>query len=242
MGLLGRISFLIRSKLNALLNRASDPGAELDYSYEQLRDELQKVTRGIADVTTQKKRLEIHRRRLRENVEKHDGQAREALQQGREDLARRALEKKQANVTQITELSGQIDSLQATQDSLVGKRAELSSQIEQFRTRKESMKARYEAAEASARVAEAFTGVGDTMEDVSRSLERAAERTEQMEARAAALEELEETGALESVLDEGDSIDAELDRLSNERAVEYELETLRAELEGDEERTAEPAD
>jgi phage shock protein A len=80
------------------------------------------------------------------------------------------------------------------------------------------------------------------MEDVSRSLERATERTEQMEARAAALEELEESGALESVLDEGDSIDAELDRLSNERAVEYELESLRAELAGDEERTAEPAD
>lgn len=241
MSLFGRFIFAIRAKLNALLNRTADPSAELDYSYEQLRDELQEVTRGIADVTTQKKRLEIHRRRLRENVEKHDGQAREALNQGRDDLARRALEKKQAHVAQITDLSDQIEALQETQDQLVGKRAELSSQIEQFRTRKESMKARYEAAEASARVAEAFTGVGDTMADVQRSLERATERTERMEARAAALEELEETGALESVLEEGDSIDQELERLSNEKAVENELATLRAEM-GDEERTAETAD
>ncbi|WP_324759856.1 PspA/IM30 family protein [Haloarcula sp. GH36] len=230
MGLIGRFLFVVRSKLNALLNRAGDPSAELDYSYEQLRDQLQDVTRGIADVTTQKKRLEIHRRRLRENVEKYDGQAREAMRQEREDLARRALEKKQAHVSEIADLTDQIDELQGTQDRLVGKRAELSSQIEQFRTHKETVKARYEAAEASARVSEAFTGVGDTMADVSRSIERATERTERMEARAAALEELEETGQLESVLDDGDDIDRELDRVSTERAVDYELESLRAEL------------
>jgi len=237
MSLLGRLAFTIRSKLSALLNRASDPASELDYSYEQLRDELQNVTRGIADVTTQKKRLEIHRRRLRENVEKYDGQAREAMRQDREDLARRALEKKQAHVSQITELSDQITNLQETQDRLVGKRAELSSQIEQFRTHKETVKARYEAAEASARVSEAFTGVGDTMDDVGRAMERATERTERMEARAAALEELEETGQLENVLDEGDDIDRELNRLSTERSVENELDTLRAEMAGEEPAT-----
>jgi len=241
MSLLGRLAFTIRAKLSALLDRASDPASELDYSYEQLRDELQTVTRGIADVTTQKKRLEIHRRRLRENVEKYDGQAREAMRQNREDLARRALEKKQAHVSQITELSEQITSLQETQDRLVGKRAELSSQIEQFRTHKETVKARYEAAEASARVSEAFTGVGDAMEDVGRAMERATERTERMEARAEALEELEETGQLENVLDEGDEIDRELNRLSTERSVENELDTLRAEVEG-KERASEAAD
>jgi len=240
MSLLGRLAFGIRAKLSALLNRSADPSAELDYSYERLRDELQNVTRGIADVTTQKKRLEIHQRRLRENVEKYDGQAREAMRQDREDLARRALEKKQAHVSQITELTGQIGNLQETQDGLVAKRAELSSQIEQFRTHKETVKARYEAAEASARVSEAFTGVGETMDDVGRAIERATERTERMEARAEALEELEETGALENVLAEGDDIDRELDRLSTERSVEYELETLRSELEG--ERATETAD
>ena len=240
MSLLGRISFFVRSKLNALLNRASDPSADLDYSYEQLRDELQNVTRGIADVTTQKKRLEIHQRRLRENVEKYDGQAREAMRQDREDLARRALEKKQTHTSQIAELTDQIASLQETQDRLVGKRAELSSQIEQFRTHKETVKARYEAAQASARVSEAFTGVGDTMGDVSRSIERATERTERMEARAAALEELEESGQLENVLDDGDDIDRELDRLSSEKSVEYELESLRAEMESG--KQAETAD
>jgi len=240
MSLFGRIAFAIRSKLSALVNRASDPSSELDYSYEQLRDELQTVTRGVADVTTQKKRLEIHRRRLRENVERYDGQARTAMEQDREDLARRALEKKQAHVAQITELSDQIATLQTTQDQLVGKRAELASQIAQFRTHKETVKARYEAAEASARVSEAMTGVGETMGNVGHALERATERTERMEARAAALEELEQTGQLETVLDEGDDIDRELDRLSTERSVEAELDTLRSQV-GSDERVREPA-
>ncbi len=126
MSLLRRFAFAIRAKLNALLNRTSDPTAELDYSYEQMRDELQDVTRGIADVTTQKKRLEIQNP-VRTNVEKHNEQARQAVRQDRDDLAKRALEKKQAKMNQIEDLESQIANLQETQDNLVGKRAELSS-------------------------------------------------------------------------------------------------------------------
>ena len=85
MGILSRASYVIRSKINAVLNRAEDPSETLDYSYERLRDELQDVKKGIADLTTQKKRLEIQKRRLEENVEKHNEQARQAVGQDRED-------------------------------------------------------------------------------------------------------------------------------------------------------------
>jgi phage shock protein A len=89
MGVLSRLSYLVRSKVNAVLNRAEDPHDTLDYSYEQMRDELQEVKQGIADLTTQKKRLEMQKERLEENVEKHNEQARQAVDQDREDLARR---------------------------------------------------------------------------------------------------------------------------------------------------------
>ena len=161
MGILSRASYVIRSKLNALISSAEDPSEQLDYSYEQMRDELQNVKRGIADLTTQKKRLEIQKRRLEENVEKHNDQARQAVSQDREDLARKALEKKKQKMQQIEELEAQIVDLQNTQDNLVEKKDELQSQIERFRTEKETMKARYEAAEASAKVSEAMTGAGD---------------------------------------------------------------------------------
>jgi len=126
MSLLGGLAFTVRSKLSALISRASDPATALDYSYEQLRDELQDVTRAVADVMAQRRRLEIHRRRLRENVETYDAQARAAMRQDRDELARRAIEKKQTHVSQITEVSEQISNLQGTQDRLVGTRAELA--------------------------------------------------------------------------------------------------------------------
>lgn len=230
VSLLARLSFAVRSWLNALLNRVADPAAELDYSYEQLRDELQEVNRGIADLTTQKKRLELHRERLRANVEKHDGQVREAIRQDRDDLARRALEKKHATTDQLADLDEQIERLQATQNHLVERQVTLRGRVEGFRTQKETLKARHDAAQASARVAEAFTGVGDRMGDIERAVERANDRTEQMEARAAALEELEETGVLDDILAEGDEIDRELERRSVEHRVEQELDELKTRL------------
>jgi len=236
-----RFAFVVRSWLNALLNRVEDPTAQLDYSYEQLRDELQEINRGIADLTTQKKRLEMHRERLRAAVEKHDEQVQEALRQERDDLARRALEKKHATADQISGLDEQIDRLQATQDQLVQRQIALRGRIEGFRTHKETLKARHGAAEASARVAEAFTGVGGDMEDVNRAIERATDRTEQMEARAAALEELEESGALDDVLAEGDEIDRELDRRSTAQRVDRELDQLKRQL-GEETESASSID
>src|SRR6056297_788857 len=134
MGILSRASYVIRSKFNALLNRAEDPTQTLDYSYEQLRDELQDVKQGVADLTTQKKRLEIQKRRLDQNVEKHNEQARQAVKQDRDDLARRALEKKKQKMNQIEDLETQIAQLQNTQDDLVEKKDTLQRRIEEFRT------------------------------------------------------------------------------------------------------------
>ncbi len=230
MGILSRASYVVRSKINTLLNRAEDPSETLDYSYEQMRDELQEVKQGIADLTTQKKRLEMQKRNLEDNVEKHNEQAREAVEQDREDLARKALEKKKSKMSQIEELDGQIQELQNTQDQLVEKKNKLQSRIEEFKTKKETMKARYEAAEASNRVTEAMSGVGDEMNDVGRAIDRAEERTEEMEARSEAMDELQATGTFDDALSDGDEIDQELQQGRADREVETELETLKSDM------------
>ncbi len=233
MGILSRASYVLRSKFNALLNRAEDPRETLDYSYEQLRDQLQNVRQGIAELTTQKKRLEIQQRRLEENVSKHNDQAREAIRQDREDLARRALEKKHQKMGQIEELEAQIADLESKQDDLLEKKDDLKGRIQSFRTRKETMKARYEAAEASTRVSEAMTGAGEEMSEIDRTIERAAERTRDMEARSAALDELQERGALTG-MEGGDELDRELEALHIESTVEGELETIKEEMDVEE--------
>src|SRR5688572_18604284 len=93
-GVMKRMGMIFRAKANKALDRAEDPRETLDYSYQKQLELLQKVRRGVADVATSRKRLELQAAKLEGSVEKLDGQARMALQQNREDLARVALERK----------------------------------------------------------------------------------------------------------------------------------------------------
>src|SRR5712692_3017767 len=152
MGLLSRAGQIVRAKFSALLNRAENPQETLDYSYEKQLESLQNVKRGIADVVTAKKRLEIQTQQLEQNVVKLDGQARQALGAGREDLARQALERKSGAQQQLQDLDTQVKQLQDQQEKLVANEKQLEARIEQFRSQKEVIKAQYSARSEERRV------------------------------------------------------------------------------------------
>lgn len=230
MGLMDRFSMIVRSKASKMLDKAEDPRETLDYSYEKQLEMLQNVRRGVADVATSKKRLELQAAKLEQSVAKLDGQARTALQQGREDLARVALERKKGIQLQLQSLDEQRAQLQAEQDKLVVAEQRLTAKVEAFRTRKETIKAQYTAAEAQSKIGEALTGVSEDMADVGMAVERAENKIETMRARAGAIDELIESGALEDVTERGDSIDRELEQLTIAGGVEDELAKLKAEL------------
>jgi phage shock protein A len=229
-GLMSRASLIVKSKLSKLLERAEDPGETLDYSYEKQLELLQNVKRGIADVTTAKKRLELQTTQLEQSVVKLEKQAREALGAGREDLARQALERKAAVQAQLQDLDRQVQGLQAQQEKLIGSEKQLAAKVEAFRTQKETIKAQYSAAEAQVRIGEAATGIGEQMADTGLAIQRAKDKTEQMTARAAAIEELTEAGALEDLTSSGDALDRELGQLQQSSQVDRELEAMRAEV------------
>src|SRR2546429_5507524 len=92
-GLMSRTALVIKAKYSKLLNRAENPTETLDYSYEQMLEQLQNVKRGVADVVTAKKRLELQQQKLEQNGVKLETQARQAVAANREDLARQALER-----------------------------------------------------------------------------------------------------------------------------------------------------
>jgi phage shock protein A len=137
MGLLSRTAEIIKAKWNSLLNRAENPQETLDYSYEKQLQSLQNVKRGVADVVTAKKRLEIQTTQLEQSVVKLDTQARQAVAAGREDLARQALERKSGLQQQLQDLDGQVKQLQDQQEKLVANEKQLEAKIEQFRSQKE---------------------------------------------------------------------------------------------------------
>ena len=165
-GLMSRFTTLFKVKANKALDKAEDPGETLDYSYQKQLESLQKVKRGVADVVTAKKRLQLQTAKLEESVVKLDGQAKQALGANREDLARTALERKALIQGQLQGLDQQIAALEAQQQSLIEQEQRLSTKVESFRTQKEVVKAQYSAAEASVRIGEATTGLSEEMSDV----------------------------------------------------------------------------
>jgi phage shock protein A len=232
-GLGGRMSTVIKAKISRLLDRAEDPAETLDYGYNKQVEMLQNVKKGIADVVTAKKRLQMQSGKLEQQVVKLDTQARQALAQGNEELARTALERKTLAQTELQTLDTQVKELEAQQEHLTANEQKLRQKIEQFRTKKEVIKAQYSAAEAQVRIGEAASGVGEEMADLGLAMQRAEDKTEQMRARAGAVEELEAAGAFDDITQLGggeDDIDRQLRELTSGAQVDDELAKMKAEL------------
>ncbi|MFJ6486494.1 MULTISPECIES: PspA/IM30 family protein [unclassified Streptomyces] len=227
-----RIAGLFRVKASKALDEAEDPREVLDYSYEQQREMLQRVRRGVADVATSRKRVELQAGQLRQSAEKLQGQAEQALAAGREDLAREALTRCTAVAAQITDLEGRQASLKDQEEKLTLAAQRLAAKVDAFRTRKETIKASYTAAEAQTSITEAVTGIGEEMGDVGLAMQRAQDKTEQLQARAGALDELIASGVLEdATLSTGrDDIRTELERVTAGQDVEIELARMKAQL------------
>ena len=225
-----RISLIFRSKANKALDRAEDPRETLDYSYQRQLDLLAKVRRGVADVATSRKRVELQVNQLQAQAAKLQEQAEKAISMDREDLAREALTRKSGLNGQIADLQAQHAQLQGEEEKLTLAQQRLQAKVEAFRTRKETIKATYTAAEAQTKINEAMSGIGEEMGDVGLAIQRAEDKTAQMQARAGAIDELIASGALDDVsqVGRGDDIARELETMSSQADVEAELARLKA--------------
>lgn len=232
-GLSRRLSLIFKAKANKALDRAEDPRETLDYSYQKQLELLQKVRRGVADVATSRKRLELQMQQLQQQGDKLQGQAQQALTAGREDLAREALTRRSGLQAQLGDLQAQHAQLDQEEQKLTTASQRLQAKVESFRTRKETIKATYTAAEAQTKIGEAFSGISEEMSDVGLAMQRAEDKTATMQARAGAIDELLASGALDDFSGTAkDDIQAELDRLGSSSDVELELARMKGELPG----------
>lgn len=231
MSLITRIKTSIASKINKLLDSFEDPRETLNYSYEKQLDLLTEVRKGITSIVTAKKQLEHQRDNLKESVTTLDEQAKEALKQGNEPLARIALERKTKTKEDIVSLEKQIKDLEGKQTKLIDTERQLDIKIGEFRAKKETIKAQYSAAEAEAKIKESLTGIGDDIGNVGDAVRRAEDKTEIMKARGEAIGELVDAGVLDDSLGVGgDAIDKELSKMRNKGKVDTELEELKKEI------------
>ena len=233
MSIMRRMSDLFQQKANKVLDRAEDPVDALDLSYQKQLEALQQVKRSVAEVLTSEKRLEMQAAQLQQTQTKSQDQAKLALQQGREDLARRALTRAQQAQAQADGMQAQIQQLKDQEQKLEVTAQKLTAKVESFRTQRETIKAQYSAAKASTQIGEAVTGLSEQMTDVNLMMERAQDKTQQMQARSAAIDSLVDSGTLDTIgISSGDDIDRQLQGQLTDSQVDAQLAAMKQEVLG----------
>lgn len=226
--ILSRFKAIFQAQANAVADQMEDPKASLDYSLTKLEENRRQITRSLIDVRAAQRRLERQRDDFTAAAAKHAEQARSAVDAERDDLARTALERKQAAEARVEELSRNIANLDRQIENLTQSQQNLGRKIETFRSRKEELKALHDSAQAQIQVREALSGVSEDLADVGNTIHRAEARIQEMQSRADAIDDLVAEGVLDDVLEpEQDDLDRELVRIGRKQAVDAELAHLK---------------
>jgi phage shock protein A len=230
MSLFQRAHDIVAAKTNKALDAAEKPDEMLDLSYDQMLEQITRIRRALVDIAASRKQIELQETQLQHSVDHLQDQAKAALAQGREDLAREALSRKAAAQAQIDGMEPQHQQLTEEEQKLETALAELQQKVNTFRTQKEVLKAQYTAASAMSSVDESVAGISTSVSDSGAALARAQDKIDTMQARAGALDELLQSGVLEDVGGGGDDIQKELDEVTSASDVDRELAALKAEL------------
>jgi phage shock protein A len=232
VGLFGRLSGKIKAGLNAALAPAADPRQTYLNAYQKQRLLLSQVEGALDQVVASKKRLQDKTQEVRAKLPALQDQARDALKAGREDMARIALQRRQVAIMELKTLEEQVVGVEKEEASLSMIEQRLATQVEAFAARQDVIMARYSAAEAQVRINEAVTGVSQEFAELAAALEQAEEKTQNMQARASAIDRLVQEGVLDAgtMTDSLATMDAHLELAGVNEAVDEQLAALAQEV------------
>ena len=231
MSLFQRAHEIVQAKANKALDAAEQPDEMLDLSYEQMLDRITQVRRALVDITAARKQIELQEQQLQHSMDHLQEQAKEALAQGNEDLAKEALSRRAAAQTQIDGMEPQRQQLTEQEQKMEQTLATLQKRVNDFRSQKEVLKAQYTAARAESAVNADVAGISSDLGDSGEALQRAQDKIANMQARAQATDELLQSGVLEDVGGgDTDEIQAELDQAGTAADVDKQLAALKAEI------------
>jgi phage shock protein A len=230
MTLFQRAHDILQAKANKALDAAEKPDEMLDLSYEQMLDQITQVRRGLVSIAASRKQIELQEQQFQQSADHLQDQARAALSQGKDDLAKEALSRKAAAQAQIDAMESQHQQLTEQEQKLEQTLVSLQQRVNNFRTQKEVLKAQYAAAQAESSVGESAAGISQTLGDPGTEIQRAQDKIAVMQARAGAVDELLQSGVLEDVGGDTDDIQKELDEAGSAAEVDKELAALKAEI------------
>ncbi len=217
MGLLDRLSRLVRANLNAFVSDAEDPIKILDQSVADMQEDLVKLRQAVAIAIASQKRLENQANQAREQIQNWLSRAELALKKGEEDLAREALSRKKTFQETFESLTNQFQSQNGQVEKLKKSLLLLERKIAEARTKKDMLKARAQAAKAQQKIQSAVGDLGG--KSAMAAFERMEDKVEALEASGQAALELA-----------GEDIESKFAALEGGDDIEKELETLRSQL------------
>ena len=225
-----RFTLRLNARFSRVLDRAEDPVEILDYTYERQAEQLYGLRRDVTNLVTAKKRVVHQRDRRQDQFLRLDAGARKALELGREDLARQALERKRRVGQELVDLTQLVSELEREQAQMVARGREARSRVERFRSYKELVKAQYVAAKAQLAISDAVAGLSSQLREAGSRIQRMTEQAEEMNLQAEVIEELEAAGTLAAIGTGEDDIDRQLRELSAGGSIDAQIERMKVEL------------
>lgn len=230
---MGRLGIIIRAIWSKMLGRQEDKHYNeiLDLSYEQMQQKVVQVGQGLASVAQSKHRILQLVKSNRAEAQKYEGAAVKFLGAGDEEQARQSLDAKAYVDQELASLQTDLSEVDARQEELSATKKDLDRLLRQFAAQKEALKGRHAAAKATAEIAETMTGISESAMNVGQTVGRMRERTDQLEARAAGIQELMSSGALENMFTPGQTtLDRSVSEIERKSAVDADLDRLRKQL------------
>jgi phage shock protein A len=218
MGIFKRLRDLTMASINDLLDKAEDPVKMLNQFLRDMEEDIVEAETAVAKQIAIEKKFQQQYQEAEEMVRKREEQAMKALEQGNEDLARRALEDKKEHQARFEEMKRQYDLAKANADKLRDQLTEMKDEFNKMKSKREVLVARAEAAKAQKQINQAMSGFG--VDNAAKGFSRMEEKVLQLEAEAQASGEL--AGKR--------SLDDELEQLDKSGGVEDELAALKAKL------------
>src|SRR5580704_7319112 len=180
MGIFQRAHDIAQAKANKALDAAEKP--------DEMLEQITQVRKALGDIAGSRKSIELQEQQFQHTIDHLQDQAKAALGQGREDLAKEALSRKAAAQQQIDQMEPQRTQLIDEESKLTKTLDVLQKRVNDFRTQKETLKAQYTAAKAVTSVNESTAGISKSLNDSGADLKRAQDKISTMQARSGALD------------------------------------------------------
>jgi phage shock protein A len=219
MGLLDRISRVVRANLNDVVSKAEDPEKILEQALIDMQEDLVQLRQAVASAIATQKRVEQQYNAAQTEANNWQQRAQLAIQKGDENLAREALVRKKSHQDTATALKTQLDQQSSQVDVLKKQLIALESKIAEAKTKKDMLRARMSAAKASEKIA-SMTGSINTS-SATAAFERMEEKVLMAEAKSAGVMEIA-----------GDSLETQFAALEGGSDVDAELAALKANILG----------